>query len=96
MTKTINTSSRIARWAASAQPGSQLVYYTGFLVVDRSTIVQEIGLLGGPVYRIIPVDPADAIAQEAYRLYEQGKVELTQRRIGHNMFDYIMTKRRNK
>ena len=70
------------RWLKHANPGSEYVYATGVVRLDE-------------VRRQKPVlsEETWAVAKAAWKAYEQGRVELAQRR-NENGFDYLCQKRR--
>lgn len=68
-------------WADVAEPGAQLVYHTGFLVVDTADTVSKLPK--------VEIDGLRATANAAYRLAERGLVHLVQQRIATDRFAYI-------
>jgi len=90
------TPKEFSDWVTTAQPGSHVVYYTGFLCHDR-TIQVDVGTGKQPKMESIPVPDVIAIGAEAQRAYQAGVVELVQSRTPHEaVFDYIAVKRRRK
>lgn len=90
------TPKEFGEWIATAQPGSRVVYYTGFLCHDRSIQV-DVGTGLTPKMESIPVPEVIAIGAEAQRAYLAGTVELVQARTDREaVFDYIAVKRRRK
>lgn len=68
-------------WTEVAEPGAQLIYHTGFLVVDTTANISK---LPTP-----EMDGLRATADAAYRLAERGLVHLVQQRLGTDRFAYI-------
>lgn len=59
--------------------GARIVYHVGFLAVDR----------GGDAKRTAKQDSIRETGNIAWKLKEQGKVTLCQRRLGHELYEYI-------
>jgi len=68
-------------WADVAEPGAQLSYHNGFLVVDTTVNVSSLAKSELESLR----DKAHA----AYRLAELGRVHLVQKRLGPDRFAYL-------
>ena len=75
-------------WADVADPGAQLTYHTGFLVVDITATVTKLAKTELTNLR--------ATANAAYRLYELGRVHLVQERLGPDRFAYLAIARPQK
>lgn len=79
----------------SGLPGERMVYYTGFIMVDRGNMT-----LDQP--EVVPAaqvrDPLKlsitGLADMAMEAALAGEVFLTQRRLGPGVYQYIATKRR--
>jgi hypothetical protein len=79
-------------WVKNARPGERFTYHTGHLSVDREKIVNlpQYGSLAH-----VMIEPYHSVGQAAYRAYEQGKVELIQKRLSRSgRWAYIAIKRR--
>lgn len=72
-------------WLNDAMRAEPLVYHIGMIAFDR---VQK--LFKGLTPEALE---AAAISNAAMIAWERGLVELTQKRVGENVFDYIATKR---
>ena len=68
-------------WADVADPGAQLTYHTGFLVVDITATVTKLAKT--------EIKNLRATANAAYRLSELGRVHLVQERLGTDRFTYV-------
>jgi hypothetical protein len=60
----------------NAAAGESLVWYRGFVMLDRSKDAD-----------------VDALAADAWSLYEQGRALLTQRKLREFTYDYVITKK---
>jgi hypothetical protein len=76
---------------ATYPPGSAMIYHVGFLINDRSRG------RGRPSDETAKRAAAvNSVANIAMELAEAGKVLLTQRRLGHEIFEYIATRSSRK
>lgn len=78
------------RWINTGRVGSVFVYYTGFLAMDRGTIID----LGGGYTEFSPNGDIDAIASLAIDAWDANRVHLFQRKLHDNEYEYIAMKRR--
>lgn len=75
-------------WVDVAEPGAQLAYHNGFLVVDTTVNVSVLAKSQREGLR--------ATADAAYRLAELGRVHLVQKRLGPDRFAYLVIARQQK
>lgn len=75
----------IKAWYINALRGKRLVYHTGYLARDRETKPRD------PTEKAY-YDEMAAAANYLYRLSEEGRVALVQKRIAPMQFEYIATK----
>lgn len=73
-------------WVRTAKPGWELVYHVGHLAFDRETVYEETG-------RVRRYEPQHSTGNAAYAAYEDGLVELFQKRISENRWHYIARRR---
>jgi hypothetical protein len=78
-------------WLKSSTPGQVYTYYTGFLAVDRGTIVD----VGDGVLEFIPNEAVDDLGRLALSAFEDNRVHLFQRKIHDRVYEYIAMKRRD-
>lgn len=78
-------------WLRTATPGQVYTYYTGFLAVDRGTIVDY----GNGEFTIVPNEAIDELARDAISAFESNRVHLFQRKIHDRVYEYIAMKRRD-
>lgn len=77
---------------ASAIPGTQVPYYTGFLCHDSYITVTD----SKGIERSVSQEPAYSLGRAAMALYKAGAAELLQRRVSEGTFQYLAVKRRAK
>lgn len=77
----IETAAQLKEFVRTAKPRQSCIYHSGFLLVDREPS---------------PDQPHDdkwcalrELAEAAWQLYEDGKINLTQRRLGGGKFEYL-------
>lgn len=80
-------------WLAEAPKGHKYAYYVGFLAADREYII-PLDTRPKPRYGHVFVEPANSLGTEAMAAYEQGRVHLTQERMGPGRWIYWATKRK--
>lgn len=78
-------------WIKTANTGQVYTYYTGFLSIDRGTIVD----IGDGLTEFEPNGDIDALATTAINAFENNRVHLFQRKIHDNEYEYIAMKRRD-
>ena len=76
------------RWFRSAKAGSAFIYHEGYLPVDKAHSV----FMHGSWWQQ-PRGEVDVIAATAWLEYLNGKLELVQRRVAPQHFQYIAVKR---
>lgn len=78
-------------WINHSRPGQVFIYYTGFLAVDRGTvIVDPTGSL-----TIEPNGDIDELGQLALEAFDNKRVHLFQRKLHDHEYQYIAFKRRD-
>lgn len=76
-------------WLKTAPAGQVYVYYTGFLSVDRGSIVD----CGAGRTEFVPNEDVDDLGKLALSAFEANRVFLFQRKIHDKVYDYIAMKR---
>lgn len=83
----------LTRWAWRTPPGARRTYHTGSIMRERQQWV------GGRQWMEDVEQPLtkdakriDALAKEAWGLYERGLITLTQRKVGEREWDYVATR----
>lgn len=84
LTKTI---AQVSHEFINAPIGRPIVYYRGYLMRDAEPILGKKILQNYDVIRL---------RDHVMEMYEDGRVHLTQRRLGDFDYEYIMTKRERK
>lgn len=76
-------------WIKNAKPGKFYIYHTGFLTVDRGTIVDD-----DPSHPLsVPVEPVHSLGKAAIEAFDAKRVHLFQRKIHDGVYQYIAVKR---
>lgn len=75
-----------------ARPGSRIVYYVGFLVVDADKNA-EVGELG-QMARHLSNSSLPLLPDQSSMQYGMGVGTLVQRKLGDRLYEYIFMKRR--
>lgn len=86
--KEVDNETSFRYWLKTAEPGEQVVYYSGFLMRDREVFLRSGGLLES-------FPPRIRSAIEAWRAYLNGTVKLTQKKQNGYDYQYIATKSKN-
>jgi hypothetical protein len=76
----------LSYWANNAKKGEKALYYEGLLMMDRNRYFLNGGLVGGEPEKI-------RAANFAWRLYEDGVINLIQKKNKAYSYDYIAIKR---
>jgi hypothetical protein len=84
--KEVDSQQSLLHWVTNAKKGEKAVYYDGLLMMDRSRYFLNGGLVGGEPEKI-------RAANFAWRLYEDGLVNLIQKKKKAYSYDYIAIKR---
>lgn len=80
------TPEQVYAFLDTAKPGDQCVYYRGYLAWDRANF--ETGRAENFNQRLVNV-----IGDIALASYKEGKVFITQRKLGERDYEYIMLRR---
>lgn len=80
-------------WLKAARPGEKLEYYRGFLAIDREKSYMVPAL---NAYAHVYYEPMHSLGLAVWRSYEQGLVELVQKKVGPDNYRYFVIKRRNR
>lgn len=76
------------KWLSESRTGGMCIYYTGFLAVDRFTIVGK-----DPETQITIRKPEiDDLARVVIDAFDRGRVHLFQRKLHDNEYQYIAMK----
>lgn len=78
-------------WLKTSPPGQVYTYYTGFLSVDRGTIIDT----ASGDFEFVPNEDVDDLGRLALSAFEANRVHLFQRKIHDNVYEYIAMKRRD-
>lgn len=76
-------------WIKHARTGQVYKYHTGFLAVDRQSIVNVVDNL--PI--LVNGGPVDAMASEAILAFDAKRIHLFQRKLKDGVYEYIAMKR---
>lgn len=77
-------------WLSSTTPGQVFTYHTGFLAVDRGTIVDY----GDGQLSFVPNGDVDELGKATLSAFDTGRVHLFQRKVHDRVYQYIAMKRR--
>lgn len=77
-------------WINYSRPGQVFTYYTGFLAVDRGSVIVD----GNGDITIEPNGDIDALGRLALDAWDNKRVYLFQRKIHDNEYEYYAFKRR--
>lgn len=84
--KNIDTESSLGYWAKKARSGEKVVYYDGFLMLDRQLYFMSSGGSENQPEKL-------KVARLAWRLYTDGVLTLTQKKKDNFSYEYIAVKR---
>lgn len=84
--KQVDTEDNFDYWLNRAKPGETVVYYDGFLLMDRERLVNN-GIFADKFPQTIKA------AIRAWKAYQNGHVTLVQKKRDFFAYDYIAIKR---
>jgi hypothetical protein len=78
-------------WLATAPAHDRFIYHIGLLAADRFRVYDD-----GERFLLTPLQPADSMGNLAWAAYEEGRVELVQKRQMDGRFYYAAIKRKHR
>ena len=87
------TPERFESWVKIARPGDRLTYHVGLLATDRERSEM---LAKHNTYAHVYYEPIHSVGLYAMYYYEQGVLELVQRKMKPGVYEYIAIKRKTK